>query len=71
MKDELSKPQYSKMKLVKVAYGNDDDDQVSFQQAQGLLQAYPDLKGIISPTTVGVAAAARYSAAPRSRARSC
>ncbi len=59
MKDELSKPQYSKMKLVKVAYGN-DDDQVSFQQAQGLLQAYPDLKGIISPTTVGVAAAARY-----------
>jgi rhamnose transport system substrate-binding protein len=59
MKDELSKPQYGKMKLVKVAYGN-DDDQTSFQQAQGLLQAYPDLKGIISPTTVGVAAAARY-----------
>src|SRR6266542_3029487 len=59
MKDELSKPQYSKMKLVKVAYGN-DDDQTSFQQAQGLLQAYPDLKGIISPTTVGVSAAARY-----------
>ncbi len=59
MKDELSKSQYSKMKLVKVAYGN-DDDQVSFQQAQGLLQAYPDLKGIISPTTVGIAAAARY-----------
>jgi len=59
MKDELSKPQYSKMKLVKVAYGN-DDDQTSFQQAQGLLQAYPNLKGIISPTTVGVSAAARY-----------
>ena len=27
---------------------------------QGLIQAYPDLKGVISPTTVGVAAAARY-----------
>jgi rhamnose transport system substrate-binding protein len=59
MKDELSKPAYSKMKLVKVAYGN-DDDQKSFQETQGLLQAYPDLKGIISPTTVGIAAAARY-----------
>jgi rhamnose transport system substrate-binding protein len=59
MKDELSKPQYSKMKLVKVAYGNDDDKK-SFSETQGLLQAYPDLKGIISPTTVGIAAAARY-----------
>ncbi len=59
MKDELKKPEYSKMKLVKVAYGN-DDDQKSFQETQGLLQAYPNLKGIISPTTVGIAAAARY-----------
>jgi rhamnose transport system substrate-binding protein len=59
MKDELAKPEYKNMKLVKVAYGN-DDDQDSFQQTQGLLQAYPNLKGIISPTTVGIAAAARY-----------
>jgi rhamnose transport system substrate-binding protein len=59
MKDELSKPKYSGMKLVKTAYGN-DDDQKSFQETQGLLQAYPNLKGIISPTTVGIAAAARY-----------
>jgi rhamnose transport system substrate-binding protein len=59
MKDELTKPKYANMKLVKVAYGN-DDDQKSFQEAQGLLQAYPQLKGIISPTTVGIAAAARY-----------
>jgi len=59
MKDELTKPEYKNMKLVKVAYGN-DDDQDSFQQTQGLLQAYPNLKGIISPTTVGIAAAARY-----------
>ena len=44
---------------MKVAYG-DDDDQKSFQETQGLIQAYPNLKGIISPTTVGVAAAARY-----------
>ncbi|GAA4223729.1 rhamnose transport system substrate-binding protein [Streptosporangium album] len=59
MKDELTKPEYKDMKLVKVAYG-DDDDQKSFQETQGLLQAYPDLKGIISPTTVGISAAARY-----------
>jgi rhamnose transport system substrate-binding protein len=59
MQDELKKPEYSGLKLVKIAYG-DDDDQKSFQQTQGLLQAYPNLKGIISPTTVGVAAAARY-----------
>jgi rhamnose transport system substrate-binding protein len=59
MKDELKKPEYSKFKLVKTAYGN-DDDQKSFEETQGLLQAYPNLKGIISPTTVGIAAAARY-----------
>src|SRR5918996_151526 len=58
MKDELSKPEYKDMKLVKVAYGN-DDDQKSFQETLGLIQAYPNLKGIISPTTVGIAAAAR------------
>jgi rhamnose transport system substrate-binding protein len=59
MKVELKKPEYAKIELVTVAYGN-DDDQKSFQETQGLLRSYPDLKGIISPTTVGVAAAARY-----------
>ena len=59
MKTELAKPEYSKLKLVATVYG-DDQDQKSFQEAQGLLAKYPNLKGIISPTTVGVAAAARY-----------
>ncbi len=59
MEETLKKPKYKDMKLVKIAYG-DDDDQKSFQETQGLIQAYPNLKGIISPTTVGVAAAARY-----------
>ncbi|CAL9350400.1 rhamnose ABC transporter substrate-binding protein [Streptomyces sp. Tu 3180] len=59
MKDELKKPEYKNMKLVKVAYGNDDAQQ-SFQQTQGLLQEHPNLKGIISPTTVGIKAAAQY-----------
>ncbi|MFI8287851.1 rhamnose ABC transporter substrate-binding protein [Streptomyces sp. NPDC085614] len=61
MKDELEKPEYKDIKLVKVAYG-DDDAQKSFQQTQGLLQEYPALKGIISPTTVGIKAAAQYLA---------
>lgn len=59
MKDELKKPEYRNMKLVKTAYGNDDAQQ-SFQQTQGLLQEHPNLKGIISPTTVGIKAAAQY-----------
>jgi rhamnose transport system substrate-binding protein len=59
LKAELAKPEYSKLKLVKIAYGN-DDDQKSFQEAQGLLQAYPNLKVIVAPTTVGISAAARY-----------
>jgi rhamnose transport system substrate-binding protein len=59
MKTELGKPEYSKLKLVDTVYG-DDQDQKSFQEAQGLLAKHPNLKGIISPTTVGIAAAGRY-----------
>jgi rhamnose transport system substrate-binding protein len=59
LKKELAKPEYANIKLDKVAYGN-DDDQKSFQEAQGLLQSFPNLKVIVSPTTVGIAAAARY-----------
>jgi len=47
------------IELVDVVYG-DDDDQKSFDQTEALLQNHPDLKGIISPTTVGIEAAARY-----------
>ncbi|NIJ09912.1 rhamnose transport system substrate-binding protein [Saccharomonospora amisosensis] len=59
MKDELKKPEYADIELVKIAYG-DDDDQKSFQETQALLRSIPDLKGIVSPTTVGISAAARY-----------
>jgi rhamnose transport system substrate-binding protein len=55
MKTQLKK--YPNMKLVSVVYGNDDPT-VSTQVTQGLLQQFPNLKGIISPTTVGIAAAA-------------
>ena len=58
MKTDLSQSTYSKLQLVDVVYGNDDDTK-SYQEAQGLMQKYPDLKVIIAPTTVGIAAAAR------------
>ena len=53
-----SNSQYANLKLVKTVYGN-DDPQTSVTVTQGLLQAYPDLKGIISPTSVGIVAAAQ------------
>jgi rhamnose transport system substrate-binding protein len=59
MKEKLAEPKYKDLKLVKVAYG-DDDDQKSFQEMQGLLSAYPNLKVVVAPTTVGIAAGARY-----------
>ncbi len=60
IEDELaSNPDYANINLVTTVYGDDDADK-SFKEAQGLLQSYPDLKGIISPTTVGIAAAAKY-----------
>jgi rhamnose transport system substrate-binding protein len=58
MKKELA-ANHPKIKLVETVYGN-DDDQTSFDKTAALLQKHPDLKGIISPTTVGIAAAARY-----------
>ena len=41
------------MKLVSIVYGN-DDPATSLTVLQGLLSAYPNLRGIISPTTVGI-----------------
>jgi rhamnose transport system substrate-binding protein len=55
MKTELKK--YPKLDLVSTVYGNDDPTTAT-QVTQGLLQKYPKLKGIISPTTVGILAAA-------------
>lgn len=58
MKKELSKPEYKGMKLVKIAYGNDEAKK-SYDEAVSLLQGYPDLKGIICPTPISLAAAAK------------
>jgi rhamnose transport system substrate-binding protein len=59
MKLELKKPAYKNMKLVKIYYGNDNPAQ-SLQATESMLQAYPNLKGIESPTTVGISSAAQF-----------
>jgi rhamnose transport system substrate-binding protein len=59
MKLELKKPVYKNMKLVKIYYGNDNPAQ-SLQATESMLQAYPNLKGIESPTTVGISSAAQF-----------
>lgn len=51
--------EYPEITIVETVYG-DDDDQTSFDKTAALLQTHPNLKGIVSPTTVGIAAAARY-----------
>ena len=66
MKQELKK--YPNMHLVSIVYGNDDPTTAS-QVTSGLLQKYPNLAGIISPTTVGIAAAAGVLDTPQYRGK--
>ena len=59
MKKTLSTDaKYKGLKLVDTVYGDDKPD-VSTTQAQALLSQYPNLKAIVAPTTVGIAAAAK------------
>jgi rhamnose transport system substrate-binding protein len=67
MKADLA-ANHPNVKLVDTVYGN-DDDQTSFDKTAALLQSHPKLKGIISPTTVGIAAAARYISTSSSKGK--
>lgn len=58
MKEVLAKPEFSKLKLVSTVYGDDQSDK-SYREAVGLLRSNPNLKAIISPSTVGINAAAK------------
>jgi rhamnose transport system substrate-binding protein len=59
MKETLAKNEkYKNMQLVEIVYGN-DEPQKSQTEAESLMTKYPDLKGIIAPTTVGIRAAAQ------------
>jgi rhamnose transport system substrate-binding protein len=66
MKTQLKK--YPNMKLVTTVYGN-DDPATSLTVLQGMLSAYPNLRGIISPTTVGISTAAQYLSTHKSVAK--
>jgi rhamnose transport system substrate-binding protein len=66
MKKELEN--HPNIKLVDTVYGN-DKDQESFDKTAALLQSHPNLKGIIAPTTVGIAAAARYLSTSKAKGK--
>ncbi|HHT0406572.1 TPA: rhamnose ABC transporter substrate-binding protein [Raoultella ornithinolytica] len=58
--EEMKKvlPKYPSVNLVTVAYGDDLSDK-SYREAVGLLKSYPELKVIVSPSSVGIVAAAQ------------
>ena len=58
MKEEMKKPEYKDMPLVATVYGDDQDDK-SYREMQGLVKAHPNLKGVISPTTIGIRSGAK------------
>lgn len=58
MMEALKDPKYREMKLVATVYGNDELGK-STTEAQALLTKYPNLKGILAPTSVGITAAAQ------------
>jgi len=53
-----SDAKYANLDLVRIAYGDDLRDK-SVSETEALLQSFPDLKVIMAPTTVGIAAAGR------------
>ena len=58
MKEALKDAKYSKLELLDVVYGNDQSE-TSYKQALALVDKYPDMKLIMSPTTVGIVAASK------------
>lgn len=57
MMEELEKPEYQKMRLVDIVYG-EDDYKTSAARTRELIEKYPALRAICAPTTVGIQAAA-------------
>jgi rhamnose transport system substrate-binding protein len=52
------KDHYPNINIVSTVYGDDLSDK-SYREAQGLMKSHPNLKAIISPTSVGIVAAAQ------------
>jgi rhamnose transport system substrate-binding protein len=58
MNETLKDPKYASIKLVDTVYG-DDQSEVSYNRALALVDSHPDLKLIMSPTTVGIVASSK------------
>src|SRR5918996_1894962 len=58
MEEALQDPKYANLELVDTVYG-DDDSEKSYDEALGLVDKHPNLKLIMAPTTVGIAAAGK------------
>lgn len=56
---DLKKPKYAGMHLVTIVNPPDDSTPTAVKYAQSILKQYPNIKGIIAPTTIAVAAAAQ------------
>jgi rhamnose transport system substrate-binding protein len=58
MQNALEDDKYAALNLVDIVYG-DDQSEKSYNQALALIDKYPDLKLLMAPTTVGIAAASK------------
>src|SRR5918996_1684540 len=58
MEEALQDPKYASLELVDTVYG-DDDSEKSYDEALGLVDKHRNLKLIMAPTTVGIAAAGK------------
>jgi rhamnose transport system substrate-binding protein len=58
MKESLKDPKYAKLELLDTVYGNDQSEE-SYNQANALVDKYPDMELIMAPTSVGIVAAAK------------
>ena len=56
MDKALKLPEYADMELITTVYGDDIRDK-SYNETVGLIKSYPELDLIVSPTSVGIAAA--------------
>ena len=58
MNEALKDPKYAKLELLDTVYGNDQSEE-SYNQANALVDKYPDMELIMAPTSVGIVAAAK------------
>lgn len=58
MMEALKDPKYAKLEYLATVYGNDQSEE-SYDQTNALIDKYPDMKLIMSPTSVGIVAGAK------------